>query len=324
MKAKYIIATIIVAFLISLEFVQAQNTTEYSDYRRSLKKDGTNAVESPGGLLSSNSACLIGREPGPIIYRAVYQFDIPETLIPDGSQITKAVFTAGCTKNTATNDLYAYFYNITYDMISTDNYDEIFFQMDVVDSDIGQAISRNDQLILDSNDPVNSYPEFKEAIQNSLVNNKFVLGIMWGNDGLTQSQTWYLNNFFMNLYIEFTVPSKNVIVDQKLSDNSSVDSVGLWNVNLNKFDPYSVPKTFTWNVNDTKTLQGSQKVISNQKYNYWDGYSDVVNHKTFTILPTTAELKSQFNPTQSGITIKNNLEATGIDGGSVQSKIRGL
>ncbi|MDP2365163.1 MAG: hypothetical protein Q8M94_15520, partial [Ignavibacteria bacterium] len=307
MKAKYIIAIILVAFLFSQDFVLAQTTTEYSDYRRSLKKNGTAIVESPGGLLSVNSSSLIGREPGPIKYRAVYQFDIPESIIPNGSQITKAIFSVDCIKNNHTTELYAYFYNITYDMIGTDNYDEMFAQMEVVDSDIGQAISNNNQLILNSNDPVNPYPEFKQAIQNSLVNDKFVLGIMWGNDGLTQSKTWYLHNFTMSLYIEFTVPTKNVLVDQKLSNNSSVDSVGLWNLTLNKFDEYSVPKTFTWNVNDSKTLQGSQKVLSSQKYNYWDGYSNVVNHKTFSILPTTAELKSQFNPTNPGITIKNSL-----------------
>jgi hypothetical protein len=142
---------------------------------------------------------------------------------------------------------------------------------------------------------------------------------VWAEDRSGNYQAWFTEVSFIPVIL-----TKDVLVEQKLSTNSSVDSIGLWNSTQNKFNKYSAPQTFTWNVNDTKTLQGSQKVLSNQKYNYWSindiNISDAINHKSFIVIPTTDRLKSQFNPTNSGITIKNSLEGTGIDGGSVQFK----
>jgi hypothetical protein len=321
MKVKYLFVFLFVVFATSALFAQALNTTEYSDYRRNLKKNGNNIVESPGGLLSISSSCQIGRDPGPIKWRAVYQFDIPDNVIQNDYQITKAVFSVRCIKINTTSELVAGFYNITYDMISTNNFDEIFAEMDVVNADIGQAVSSNDLLVLDSNEPGNPWPEFKAAIQNSLANDKFVLGIRWSNDGLTSSKTWYLDNFLMSLYLEYTIPTQLVTVDQKFSNGSSFGQVGLWNDEIINFTNYPVPHNFNFPISSTQTLKGDQTIQSNEKYNNWNNeLNDITNYHTFTITLQTSNLISWFKPTNSSIAIKNNLEATGLENGSIEFK----
>ncbi|MDP3150716.1 MAG: T9SS type A sorting domain-containing protein [Ignavibacteria bacterium] len=48
--------------------------------------------------------------------------------------------------------------------------------------------------------------------------------------------------------------------------------------------------------------------------------NDVTNHQPFTITPATSQILSQFDSTQSGITIKNNLEQTAVTGGTIDFK----
>lgn len=86
MNIKHIIATILVVFLISLDFVQAQNIwgPEQTDYRRDLRKYQSNTVISDG-LGSLSTQYIIGHESGPLLRRAVYQWNIPENEIPDNS-----------------------------------------------------------------------------------------------------------------------------------------------------------------------------------------------------------------------------------------------
>lgn len=128
----------------------------------------------------------------------------------------------------------------------------------------------------------------------------------------------------IELTIVYNLPNVNVTVDQKLSYNTSVGTICLWNALQNTFYEYSVPHTFNWEVisNTTKTLQGVQNILSNQKYLHWENNAqvdnNVVNHKTFQIYTYTNNLTSRFNPAYSGVTIKNSLEGTSIIGGSVQ------
>ncbi len=161
---------------------------------------------------------------------------------------------------------------------------------------------------------------FNKAIQNMLPNNKFVLGIKWGNDTYNNNNNWNINNYSLTLYIEYTPPIQSVTVEQKLSNDSNVDSVGLWNSSESKFENFLVPGNFGWQTTSSKTLRGSQKLLSDQKYFHWENNSlvdnDVSNHKTFQIIPTTSNLTSRFNPTYQGITIQNSLEGTQIDPGA--------
>ena len=56
-----------------------------SDYRRDLIKDGSNPVTS-NGLLDINTILTLGRYNN-VYRRAVYQWTIPDNLIPDNSSI---------------------------------------------------------------------------------------------------------------------------------------------------------------------------------------------------------------------------------------------
>src|SRR5690606_16220844 len=83
----------------------------------------------------------------------------------------------------------------------------------------------------------------------------------------------------------------------------------------NTFNPGT---QFSFLVNSQQTILGDQTVIGNQKYNNWNqDFLDVKNHHTFTITAETNELKSNFIPTYSGVTIKNVLEGTSVTGGTL-------
>lgn len=124
----------------------------------------------------------------------------------------------------------------------------------------------------------------------------------------------------IELTIIYELPNTSVTVDQRLSNETSVDSVGLWNKLNSSFEKYSVPHTFDWEVisNTKKTLLANQNLLSHQKYIHWENNSqidnNVVNHKTFQIYTYTSNLTSRLNSTQPDITIKNEfLESPGLN-----------
>ena len=326
MKMRFLYIIILLLFASFDLLSQVQSTTEYTDYRRNLKKEGSNAVESPGGLLMESSSCVVGREPGPIKWRAVYQWNLPDNLIPDGSEINLIRLTIGCTQITATQELYAYFIEISNDMVSEDYFDEIFQEMDPGGSSvIGQTLSYNDQLIYESDDPQDP---FNQSIGNSLTNDKFVLGVRWNNDVLTTSQTWRLLNHWldMSLYIEFTAPTQQVTVDQKRESNQLMSGTQVSHWENNDFEDYIVPiPSFEFNTGDPEILRGLQGYVTNptEKYNRWvinniTDDPDVKNHHVFTIGEDMNVLTSKFKQTYSSITIKNSLEGTTLIGGNIQ------
>ncbi|GAB4371771.1 MAG: hypothetical protein Kow0042_14700 [Calditrichia bacterium] len=110
-----------------------------------------------------------------------------------------------------------------------------------------------------------------------------------------------------------------VTVDQRLSNGSSIDSVARWVAS--RFDTFAVPQDFGFTVGYTEVFPGAQKIISNEKYNNWNGLSDVTNHHVFVIDSLTTELVSNFDPTKPGITIRNALlSAPGSEGGVIEFK----
>ncbi|HSW53546.1 MAG TPA: T9SS type A sorting domain-containing protein [Ignavibacteriaceae bacterium] len=314
MKAKIILIVVGILLISTEVFSQYQFGPKQTDYRRDLWLYYDNPVQS-NGLGGLNTVYTIGREDIFTKRRAVYQWDISDLDIPDNSEINYVKLQFTYSKLGHSYELPVRFYNINYDMIGEEYFDEIFWDMNYWQPSIGYSSGSNNNIIFESSDPQD---DFNLAIKNSLANNKFVLGLKWDLDHGSWIRTWGVNNATITLYIEFTPPTQTVYVEQKLFNNTSVDSVGLWNLTQNKFDKYAVPKTFVWDVGSDKTLQGAQKIISNEKYITWLNETDVVNHHTFTIEPSTNLLTSQFNPTQSGITVKNNLENSSTDGGNVE------
>jgi hypothetical protein len=318
MNSKIILALVCIIFITSGVFAQYQFGPKQTDYRRDLRKYQNNPVQSYG-LGQLNTLYTIGRESDPYIQRAVYQWDIPDNEIPDNSQIDFVKLTFTYSKLGHSIELPANFYKISYDMISEDYLDEMFAEMNYTVQEIGYQMGSNNQITFES---TGSGQPFNLAIKNMLPNNKFMLGVKWANDHSTYNYEWGVSNFSINLYIEFTPPTQQVTVDQKLPDNTSIDSVGLYNFSDTRFDKFSVPQTFIWDVGSNKTLQGSQKLLNYNKYEHWkvnfEQENNIVNHKTFEIFSYTNNLTSRFNPTQDLIKIQNSLEGTTVDGGKVE------
>lgn len=109
----------------------------------------------------------------------------------------------------------------------------------------------------------------------------------------------------------------NVTVDQKLEGGSTtVDTVSRWETD--HFQNYQAPKPLQFVVGATEVLRGSQKVISNQKYNRWNLDPDVTNQHRFPITQTTGNLTSNFNQTKDSIVIRNEIiGAPPLNGGTL-------
>ena len=316
MKKKFI-SILIINLLISIELMAQNNWgPNQTDYRRELHKDQHGTVYGDE-LAPLNTTFMVGRESGPIIWRDVYQWNIPDEEIPDNSTINLVRLVFDYTDGSTSSDLYAIFYKISHDMTSEDYFAEIFLEMHYSFGPIASATGTSHNITYESSDPNGA---FNKAIKDMLPNNKFVLGIKWGNDTYNNNNNWFINNASVKLYVEYTSPIQTVAVNQKLSNNSNIDSVGLWNSSEIKFENFLVPGSFSWETSSYKTLRGSQKLLSNQKYIHWENNSqadnNVVNHKTFQIIPTTTNLTSRFNPANQGVTIQNSLEGTQIHPGT--------
>jgi len=78
-----------------------------------------------------------------------------------------------------------------------------------------------------------------------------------------------------------------VIVDQKLINGSSVDSIKRWE--NTSFVNYAVPRRFQFKTNSNEVLCGSQKVLAGEKYQRWlkgkTDETDIKNHHVFNIDP---------------------------------------
>lgn len=175
----------------------------------------------------------------------------------------------------------------------------------------------------------NSGDNFVTQFTNSInQNDRFSLGIAWKYESEEAGiDYWYfqVGGLYPSISVSFTPPTQTVTLDQKLSNNTQVGKLRKWEgANFTPY-PFINPGTpFDFPINSVQTIQGDQAVYSNEKYQKWirnaSDEGNVSNHHSFTITAFDNTFTSKFNPTNSGITIKNNLEATGVDGGSVQFK----
>ncbi len=319
MKMKIILLLMGIFLTNSELFSQFQFGPEQTDYRRPLRKYQSNPVQSDG-LEGLNTQIPIGRELGPLVRRLAYQWDILDIEIPDNSEINSVTLTFTYSKLGHEFELGADLYNISYDILSEDNFDEIFAEMDYTAPNIGYDFGQNNQISFQSNDPNGA---FNQSIRNSLINNKFVLGVKFNYDhsAFTQNRTWGINSYSVTLYIEYTPPNQNITIDQRLSTNAQVGTLKKWEGAAfgNPFNPGSI---FSFPITSIQTIQGSQTEYSNQKYNNWNSdKTDVTNHHPFEITPFTNTLTSRFESNPYGIKVRNSLEGLlNIEGGIISFK----
>lgn len=298
----------------------AQNTwgPEQSTFRRDLLKNYSADNVYTDGLADLSTNFYIGCEN--IIFRRVaYQWEITNADIPDNSTITNVVLSFNYSKNEHTYELPVYFHLLSYDLENPDQTQLRGIWNEMGSTNIGHMTGENNVMNFVSD---NSNNPFNIAVRNALLVNKFILGIKFQNENTSLDRTWFINNWTVSLTIEYVPPQQLVTLDQRLSNNTQAGTLRKWEgANFTSY-PYINPGTsFSFPVNSTQTIQGDQAVYSNEKYNNWNGdKTDVKNHHSFPINTQTNTLTSRFEGTNSGITIKNILEGTGIDGGSVQFK----
>jgi hypothetical protein len=292
---------------------------DQTDYRRSLYRTGSNNVGTLG-LSDLNTIFTVGKE-NTLLRRAVYQWIIPDNEIPNNSTINSVRIYFTYSKDSHSYELPAGLYSISLDIVNPNQtqLNQIWDEMNTT-ALVAQSGVNNVMEIISSNpgNPLNI------AVQNALVNDRFVLGVKWSFEApYVDWRTWSLANSSLTLRIEFTPPTQTVTLDQRLSNNSQVGTLRKWEGAYFTPSPFINPGTpFSFPVNSVQTIQGNQAVYSNEKYQKWirntlDEQS-VSNHHSFTIQPNDFGFTSKFNPTNAGITIKNSLEGTTVDGGQVE------
>jgi hypothetical protein len=284
-----------------------------SDYRRDLTKNGNAAVVSYGELLNLGSTDTIGRS-GSIYKYAVYQWTIPDSLIPDNSTIDslQIVFLYNILNQ---YELPAAFYSLTEDITngSTSNLGQIWTDMNPTSQD--RQTGSSNWMIYNSNNPNNP---LNMGFKNSLSNNRFVLGIRW--DVEAADRMWRIYNSYVTIKVHFTPPQQSVHVDQLLSTGASVGQIKLYQGN-SFGNASNVPQNFNFYVGSHQIIQGDQTEHSNQKYNNWNTLPDVRNQHDFSITTETANLTSWFKQNYYGAKVRNAIEGlSNKDGGILYFK----
>ncbi len=102
-------------------------------------------------------------------------------------------------------------------------------------------------------------------------------------------------------------PVINVAIEQRDFYGNTFGQIKLWKgIRFLSLDVANRRSTKLL-VNDYETLQAYQgyKEFTNEKYNNWNNYSDVINHQSFYIHDNLIEMIANFKPTYSLIAINN-------------------
>src|SRR5690554_3147673 len=296
------------------------NYSRCPDYQIDIRKTGTQATISVGGLIH-NPTCnpsygiWIGKNQTTHM-RGVYQWSTYE--IPVGSTINSITIEFSVSSQTFHPLKY---FNVPSDITSPsldleDLYNATHYFLDgigVTSSLVTNGV--NSTTFTGAADP------FVIAFTNALSQGLFTMGFAWRYDGPTAGDVEYLvSPRVSSLTVDFTPPA--ITIDQKLSNGQQVGVLRKWEESESEWSDEFLPGSqFYFPVSSQQTLLGDQNIHSNQKYNIWKTITgdedDVTNHYTFTIRPNDNNFTSQFAPTYSGVTIKNALEGTSVTGGTL-------
>lgn len=117
--------------------------------------------------------------------------------------------------------------------------------------------------------------------------------------------------------IYYTPPIKQVTINQRLSSGQNAGQLKLWDNQNNQFgQSFNPGTTFPFYAGSQQVILADQNIISNEKYNNWNGLTDVTNHHSFIIEEQTDSLTSHFLPTYNA-TIQTQLIEGGNPSGTV-------
>jgi hypothetical protein len=306
MKTKCLLLLLLI--ILNIEFFPQSNLgPKFPDFRRQLSKAPGEVVISYG-LNEPSTLYRIGRLEN-TVYRGVYQWNLSDLDIPDYSVINYVKVSFNYFEQAS---LQVNFYNISNDMISGNFLNEIWEEMNYTAPNIGAIGVEASPVIYESSNPEAA---FNQAIRNSLLNDKFVLGIKWSNDHFQYPNSWMIYNNSLTLQIVFTPPNQIVTIDQRNSRNEQIGVLRKWEGAGFSHPPFSPGTQFIFPQGVKQTILGDPQIIQNEKYNNWNGLPDVTNYHEFIINSEINYLTSYFTPAYSGVSLRNALEGTSVTGG---------
>lgn len=112
----------------------------------------------------------------------------------------------------------------------------------------------------------------------------------------------------------------SVNVDQRLSDSSSVGSIGTWD-GSSFVMKNNLPAALSFKKGSSVVLRSDKEVYNNQKFHHWTGTSVMDIQQIINVDNSTGKsLTSQFEPVYEGVTVKNSLEGTEAAEGQIGFK----
>jgi hypothetical protein len=309
-KKCYIIAGL--ALFLSFQIAMSQSRGNYgsqqSTYQRDVSKYGSDNPYS-SGLSNLQSELRVGRVLGAQIdkYRAFYQWDIPDTLVPAGSTIDTVQIQFSYYMEAGNHPLPVRFYSLSEGLVSP-NLSTLWSGTESG----AVAFATGNQNTINVTQSAGS--PLVVAVGNALSLHRFVLGIRYEYE-TSYDSLWKITNSTVILRLTFTRPQHTVTIDQKVvSTSASIDSIDIWGGS--SFLRYKAPKIASFFVGSDTTLRGTQKLLTGKKYNKWDGYSSVVNHTQFRIYSGTANIIAKVDTVQNA-TIQAKLVESSSPGGSI-------
>lgn len=270
------------SFILALAVLSAHGQTsqsfspDTSSYRRGIYRS-TGAVQTYG-LQSLSQVMQVGRY-GQTKYRGLYQWSIPDGAVPDYAVIDTVQISFSFSLQLpqgAGYQLTAIFRNIEEDLVSA-NLDTLWNRSESASRWIGNSTGDSWQV----NAVFTSGTSAVEAVEDALSQDRFVLGIQASTETVSE-YLWWVSSSSMDLRVVWHRPSVNVSVGQRLQDGTTtVDSIARWNVS--SFQAYQAPASLVCYVGQDEVLRGTQKLVSSQKYQNWNGDANVRNHRPFQI-----------------------------------------
>jgi hypothetical protein len=280
-----------------------------NNYRTTLSKYGSNSVSSEG-LLSPTQLTKVGKV-GATYYRALYQWDIPDNLIPDNAIIDSVRITYLYSDISGAYDLAAQFYRIPSDIsIQNPNWTDIWNMF----TDENKITEKSDlpphkigSIPSPSVWPYDDMPKLCTAVKQSLQENKFVLGIKSGAETVSDDRYFYINTGYVEMRIYYQLPHQLVTVTQILSNGAEYGNVGRYEGS--SFIDRITGTTYSLEVGSTEYFRAdtNKATVADEKFNNWNDQEKVINHNAFQIDNTTQSIVSRFNLVGTA-TIKNALE----------------
>ncbi|MCZ7614516.1 MAG: hypothetical protein M5T52_13530 [Ignavibacteriaceae bacterium] len=245
-----------------------------------------------------------GKLEGVAIYRSYITWSNIINYIPEGAEITEVIFFITWGGNGSTSA-----------QIEFRDFEYVSGNAEQIWSNIESGTLWDTKLATTTE---YSFPELADWVLN-IVNGSGVDPIRVGIKNQNESSSDYYVHYssVVNLRISYTITTNVTQVDEQ---GSPFGRVGLWLGN--DWNYINVPFGLDLQPGTNLGLQSdtNYKAETYQKYWQWAQNSEVTftNHHNFTIQSGINEITATFKTSDEGVTIKNNLESTGLDGGSVE------